>query len=705
MNISQAINNVQQVSGQGLLAGIGQTQQSLAFTLAPFSQSRIETIAEIWRPVVGSTLAAGAFNPVAPAVVRVGDLCFFQETVQRLSQAPWSRSPLEIARVAVERGLSRMAELPQGMLTQHALMVAWGEFAGEIGLIEKLNQVSIPQKSVVHTPQAKVLTFLMGVVSGITHLKDLNEGPHPLAHDWPAIRAWRLAALAHYSSISRTLAACNEETVTAISQVLLDVSRPFIEQEVRLLGQQGQPLIIDLDLAPRRVSNTSTTFPGAEFGWQGNEVGLGYEVALAALTSPSYGRLFLSGFHHPRNTVSLPRLQKMVRATEHALGRRPQRRTELVKQRLQTLKRTIAQRQDWLLAQLDQQRASLARLESLPEEVGRLEDEVARLEAVYCAQGQPERKHSRLAKARRRLTSVRKKLKRAPQQLQQAERATATHRQRLDKLEAKRAELEAYLAELQADNERNAEPLTIILRIDAGFGSGPNITWLIEMGYLVYTKAYNAQVASSLLNKLEPGATWTRVGKNAEMFGCGEQHISHCPYPLTVAVERFYTPNGLKHSALISYRDDGQSLSLPAWFDFYNARQTIEAGIKETNVVFKMHPLKMRSPGGIALQEQFSLFAANFVRWAAVWLRQRVSHSSPRFDDTLSRVKAMVRVAANTSAWVVGKNEGLLLKFDETGAYPGVELRLAGAWRVRLPILPREVQDSDFSDGFASGCT
>jgi hypothetical protein len=210
------------------------------------------------------------------------------------------------------------------------------------------------------------------------------------------------------------------------------------------------------------------------------------------------------------------------------------------------------------------------------------------------------------AKARRRLTSVRKKLKRAPQQLQQAERATATHRQRLDELEAERAELVAYLAELQADNERNAEPVTIILRIDAGFGTGPNITWLIEMGYFVYTKAHNAQVASSLLNKLEPGAIWTRVGKNAEMIGCDEQYITHCPYPLTVAVERFHTPNGLKHSALIAYRDDGQSLSLPAWFDFYNARQTIEAGIKETNVVFNMHPFKMRSPGGIALQEQLT---------------------------------------------------------------------------------------------------
>jgi hypothetical protein len=585
------------------------------------------------------------------------------------------------------------------------MMVAWGEFADEIGLIDELNQVSIPQKSVVHTPQAKVLTFLMGILTGITHLKDLNEGPHPLAHDWPAIRAWRLASLAHYTGISRTLAACDEETVASITQILHEVSRPFIEREVHLLRQQGSPLIVDLDLAPRRVSNTSTTYPDAEFGWQGNEVGLGYDAALAALTSPSYGRLFLSGFHHPRNTVSLPRLQKMVCAAEKALGCRPRRRTELAKRRLQELNETIVQRQDWMGAQLEKRRTILARLKTLPEEIGRLEDQVAALEAAYHAQDRPERKHSHLAKARRRLASVRKKLERAPRQLQRAEQATATHRKRLTKLETERAELVAHLAALQADNERNANPVTIILRVDAGFGTGPNITWLIEMGYVVYTKAHNAQVAARLLNKLEPGTTCVKVGKNAEMMGWGEHHISHCPYSLTVALERFHTPGGLKHSALIAYRDDGQSLTLPAWFDFYNARQTIEAGIKETNVVFKMHPLKMRSPGGIALQEQFSLFAANFVRWATEWLRQRVSHSTPCFDDALTRVKAMVRVAANTSAWVLGEDESILLKFDETGAYPGAELRLTGTWRVRSPILPRKVQNFDFRDDFSSGCT
>jgi hypothetical protein len=273
-------------------------------------------------------------------------------------------------------------------------------------------------------------------------------------------------------------------------------------------------------------------------------------------------------------------------------------------------------------------------------------------------------------------------------------------------LQAQHEQLSAHLTQLQADNAQNDDPVTLIVRVDAGFGTGLNITWLIEMGYFVYTKAHNAQVSAGLLNRLTPQSTWHQVGKNAEMIAWGEHYITNCPYPLTVALQRFHTPQGLKHSVLIVYRDDGQCLTLSAWFDFYNARQTIEAGIKESNVVFKMHPLKMRSKGGIALQEQFALFAANFVRWGAVWLRQRVHRSTPRFDDALTRVKAMTRVAANTSAWVIAEGKGLLVRFDETGAYPQAELRLDGAWRVRPPILPRKkVQNPDFENDFRSACT
>jgi hypothetical protein len=653
---------------------------------------------------IGETLSQVA--SWTSTTVQVGGIWLFQETVQSLRQVPGSKSPLDIARDAAAQGQSQMRELPQGLLTQHALMVAWGEFAHEIGLIPKLLGVPLPQKSVVHTPQGKVLTFLMGILTGITHLKDLNDGPHPLAHDWPAIRAWGLDSLAHYSGVSRTLAACGREPQEAITQVLHGVEQPFFDREVEWLLKNQQALLLDLDLTHRQVSNTSTTYPEAEFGWQDDRVGLGYDAALVTLTSQTYGRLFLSGFHHPRNTMSLPRLQKMVYAAEARLGRRPRRRTELVEQRLRRQNKVIARRLAWMEAQLAKRRELLDLQDRLPLMVTQLETEVAMLEATYQAQGRKERPHSRLAKARRRLAAARRKLAKIPEHWQKVEQAVASHRARLDQLEAERTELKAHLDRLRADNGSNPDPVAVILRLDAGFGTGPNLAWLIEMGYIIYTKAFNAQVAAKLRGQVQPGDRWTRVGKNADMVAWEEQYINGCPYPLTMALERFHTPEKQKHSALIVYRDDGQQFTLPAWFHFYNGRQTIEAGIKETNVVFKMHPLKMRSRGGIALQEQFVLFAANFVRFATVWLRERLSRSSPKFDEALTRVKALVRVGANTSAWVVGRHADLLVKFDSTGAYPGVELRLAGSWRTRPPLRPhRKVRKLDFRNDFASGCT
>jgi hypothetical protein len=45
--------------------------------------------------------------------------------------------------------------------------------------------------------------------------------------------------------------------------------------------------------------------------------------------------------------------------------------------------------------------------------------------------------------------------------------------------------------------------------------------------------------------------TWTRVGQNAEMLGWTNYQMQTCPYALTVGLERFYTPQGLKHSVLV----------------------------------------------------------------------------------------------------------------------------------------------------------
>ena len=58
-------------------------------------------------------------------------------TINPLDFRSESQSPLAIARDAVARGLSNLAQSPQPMLTQHALLIAWGEFATELGVIDK----------------------------------------------------------------------------------------------------------------------------------------------------------------------------------------------------------------------------------------------------------------------------------------------------------------------------------------------------------------------------------------------------------------------------------------------------------------------------------------------------------------------------------------------------------------------------------------
>jgi len=107
------------------------------------------------------------------------------------------------------------------------------------------------------------------------------------------------------------------------------------------------------------------------------------------------------------------------------------------------------------------------------------------------------------------------------------------------------------------------------------------------------------------------------VGANAELLAWPMLHLKHCPYPLDVALERFYTGQTLKHSALFHFGSQPVTEQLPAWFEQYNGRQTTLAGMKESKQVFYLHHLKVRSEPAIYLQEAFILFAANFIRWAA----------------------------------------------------------------------------------------
>ena len=102
----------------------------------------------------------------------------------------------------------------------------------------------------------------------------------------------------------------------------------------------------------------------------------------------------------------------------------------------------------------------------------------------------------------------------------------------MDTLQNELLSLDEWLDYLEMDNQTNFNPVSIVLRIDAGFSTGPNMAWLIEMGYIVLTKAHHGGTAHSLRQRVPLGEKWTRVGRNADALYMGDYAHNDCPYPL-----------------------------------------------------------------------------------------------------------------------------------------------------------------------------
>jgi len=105
-------------------------------------------------------------------------------------------------------------------LTHHAMLVAWGEFAQSIGLIQEIERVSLHQKTVTHRLQTKTLEFFVAILAGLEHLKDLSRSAHPIDQDRAVAKAWLQPAWADYSGVSRTLTTLYQEEVEQVAGVL-----------------------------------------------------------------------------------------------------------------------------------------------------------------------------------------------------------------------------------------------------------------------------------------------------------------------------------------------------------------------------------------------------------------------------------------------------------------------------------------------------
>jgi hypothetical protein len=254
---------------------------------------------------------------------------------------------------------------------------------------------------------------------------------------------------------------------------------------------------------------------------------------------------------------------------------------------------------------------------------------------------------------------------------------------------AELTQLYQRLKRFKQENAENLQPVEADFRLDAGFGTYANVALLIEMGYEVYTKPHSHQVVAYLKQLVQEQAAWTRVGANAELIAWSQLPLKKCPYLLDVALERFYTGKTRKHSALFHYGTDPVTQNLPQWFQRYNGRQTIEAGIKESKQVFCLHHIKVRSePASHLFAGMFVLFAANFIRWAAHWLAEQAEQTELS-ENTLNirklGVKRQVQVGAHVSAEVIRNSDGRMLKFSEQSSFAGKVLRVAHDPKSCLP--------------------
>ena len=404
-------------------------------------------------------------------------------------------------------------------LTHHAMLVAWGEFAQSLGLIQEIESVPLHQKTVTHRPQTKILEFFVAILAGLEYLKDLSRSAHPIDQDQAVAKAWLQPAWADYSGVSRTLTTLSQEEAEQVTGVLHKITKLILDGEVMKALQLSGRLTYDGDLTGRPVSNSSTTYPNAGYGHMDDAIRLGLPggdgqraqpylwpfVAVGRASSRQHGCRVLrqkpwSWPQKPKPVCALCAGRTYSRADCNVRSRERKDREEQV-QAIESELAAVQAQEAETRQQIDQQRVL-----------------VPELEAEYREKQRPERPYSKLGRARHKLGVLERRQARLAKKVPKLEEQLARRKGQLAVCQAHESQLQRRLEQFEADNRANRCPIQADFRLDAGFGVRENVALLIEMGYEVYTKPYADWLTPRLKRRAAGRSDWTRVGKNAEMI-------------------------------------------------------------------------------------------------------------------------------------------------------------------------------------------
>jgi len=277
------------------------------------------------------------------------------------------------------------------VMTEHALLVPFGRFAHQLGLITALDRIPLTMKTIDHSPGDKLAELFVHILAGGMHVKDLETSPHPLVQDQAVAHAWGQEAFASASGVNALLCAVSPESVTGLKEELGQVTAPYRHRLLRDLLPSF--LVVDGDLTGLVVSDQAETYEGADYGYMGElgKVGKGYQFARVQVQSRQ-GPLVLGGFLHSGRTVSVQCLAELIGQVEATLGR-PRRRVELIEQRLARAQQVLAAIEQALTKATSgrQQERRQRRQQHLAEEVTQLQARREEMRAENAANPQPRR--------------------------------------------------------------------------------------------------------------------------------------------------------------------------------------------------------------------------------------------------------------------------------------------------------------------------
>ena len=499
--------------------------------------------------------------------------------------------------------------------TEHGILVPLGRFARQVGLLDALGKVPVAMKTVEHSPADKLAELLCHICGGGMHVKDLEDDAHPLGEDGAVSRAWGQDSFASASGVSALLRKVTPRSVGVLQHELRGVLAPYRQRVLRQVTPGW--IVVDLDLTGLVVSDQATSYEGADYGYMGEtgKTGKGYQFARAQLTTER-DTLVLGGFLHAGHTLSTHCVHELIHLIEATLGR-PRRRVE----------------------------ALTVRLDALRQRLSALEAQLARWRAG----------------GRRRRSQEKVEARRSALQAQ------------LDALEARRTAFEA-------ENRANLAPRRIVLRLDGGFGTAAHLAELYERGYGVVARVHAPGLGALL--QAEAGLRWEKISKNGFIAPSARTHLGDCPYPLRLFACKQWWGNDRpeRWSALVATPD----LAAADWPArrvgvFYNGRQAMEAGIKESKGIFASRHLPTRHQDGIALYQELVLFAQNLLRW----FRTQV------LGNTLlaaAGIKELVHIGARSRAVIALTEHGLTLTFADPSPWRTLRVVLQPTFSYQLAL-------------------